>query len=233
MRGTMSPRGLVLCGPREHVFECEGGEEGFRYHSAIPPTRPPRTLSYPRCCLLVVAGTPASGKTTLIERTAPVDAHVVHPDDVRERLEAEAGVEGYDPSFWRPAWLELQESMGASLDQGRPVILHSTCLQRWQQDQATDLARSHGCEAHVLFLDVSLATCLEGQARRERQVPEDVIEEHAARWTMLKEDLLKDTVEGRPRFRALGRDWVDRRGFSSAVIMDRPSVDALRQIRFG
>ncbi len=165
-----------------------------------------------RCHLLI--GPPASGKTTLAHRLAPLLAPPGHPpalvlssDRLRAEVFGDAAVQG--------PWSEIRERLVDLLRQevgaGRPVIVDATHARRpWRLAFTQALELPAPVEWIGWWLKTPEDQCLQWNRTRERQVPEAVIREMAAALS----------------HRAFGPSWAE--GFAALVVLDptRDRVDA-------
>ena len=145
-----------------------------------PPVAPlPAPL---RCHLLI--GPPASGKTTLAKTLAPLltapgapPALVLSTDAIRAEVFGDAAVQGP----WIDIQQRLQQRLIEAVATGIPVIIDATHARRpWRLAITQALLLPAPVEWIGWWLYTSLPTCLEWNRRRERQVPEAVIQEMAA-----------------------------------------------------
>lgn len=236
---TLCPRGLL-------VLTDPGHENKSRRH---PPPHPHvDELRYPKGSLLVVAGAPAVGKTTLIERVLSKNIPVLCPDLIRLRRQAEAGVSEYDPAFWPATFAELEASLDAGLKTGETMVVHATCLSRFQQRQFSQYAVAHEREAHIIFLDANSRLCADGLSTRDNQIPDEKMEMYLQDWDSLKQRLLSqktldegivddfDGADERTRRRldvhGMGAVMMRARGYTSVAILNRAAVNTLQRIRF-
>ena len=135
-----------------------------------------------RCHLLI--GPPASGKTTLGRALAPLlsaegepPALLLSTDAIRAEVFGDAAVQGP----WIDIQQRLQQRLIEAVAAGRPVIVDATHARRpWRLAIIQALALPAPVEWIGWWLYTPLPTCLEWNRRRERQVPEAVIQEMAA-----------------------------------------------------
>ena len=135
-----------------------------------------------RCHLLI--GPPGSGKTTLAQHLAPLlpgpngePALVLSTDAIRAELFGDAAVQGP----WDEIRALLLQRLNEAVAAGRPVIVDATHARRpWRLLYTQVLRLPRPVEWIGWWLTTPLATCKAWALRRERPVPEAVIEEFHA-----------------------------------------------------
>jgi predicted kinase len=257
---VLRPDGLLILTARSHTRRKKVGAETVRSRyrtQEAPYAQPVSALNYPQGSLLVIAGAPAIGKTTLIERALPKDVAVLCPDLIRLRLQTEAGVEGYDQSFWPQAFAELHARLDTELAGGRAVVVHATGIDRLQQQEFTSYSEKRGRSAHIIFLDATEELCAAGLSARENKIPPERMKMYLDNWSKLKYRLLgdsrdEDTAASKRWTQLHGRSAADdtlprrktaifgtgmammrARGFKSVAILNRKAVNTLQAITFG
>ena len=143
---------------------------------------PPATAAPLRCHLLI--GPPASGKTTLAKTLAPLltapgapPALVLSTDAIRAEVFGDAAVQGP----WIDIQQRLQQRLIEAVAAGIPAIIDATHARRpWRLAITQALLLPAPVEWIGWWLYTPLTTCLEWNRRRERRVPEAVIQEMAA-----------------------------------------------------
>ncbi|MFE0511533.1 AAA family ATPase [Streptomyces sp. NPDC058964] len=165
--------------------------------------------------LVVITGLPGSGKSTLMHRAVPG----VRIDSQDTRDSWDARMPRFLPyAVYRPL-VRLAHFAGLrrALRSGEGVVVHDCGTQRWVRDWLAREARRRGGALHLLLLDVTPGTALEGQRERGRGVSRYAFLRHrraAAR-------LLRTVERGNlPR------------GCDSAVLLDRDAADVLGRIGF-
>jgi predicted kinase len=158
-------------------------------------------LTYPTDAVVVVAGLPGAGKSTLIRRTVDrTAAAVVDTDDQRS--------EGRRASYLRHYGRVLAAVRGC-----RPVVVHSRGTRAALRRAVVLAASLRGRSAHLILLDAPATEAEAGQRRRGRRIPRAVMQREVARWERMR------------------RRGTEREGWRSVVVLDRASaarIDALQ-----
>ncbi|HEY3477714.1 MAG TPA: AAA family ATPase [Streptomyces sp.] len=175
----------------------------------------PHALLFGPRDLVVITGLPGSGKSTLMERA--VRGIRIDSQDARDRWETRT------PRFlpyavYRPlVRLAHYAGLRRALRSGEGVVVHDCGTQAWVRGWLAREARRRGGTLHLLLLDVTPGTALEGQRERGRGVSRYAFLRHrtaAAR-------LIRAVEQG---------DLPE--GVGSAVLLDRDAADVLRRIGF-
>jgi predicted kinase len=159
-------------------------------------------LTFSSDSVVVVAGMPGAGKTTLIRRAVdPAAVRVVDTDDHRRRVPALMYAEHY--------LRILLAVLGR-----RPAVIHSRGTHASLRRAIAELARLRGRPAHLIMLDAGKAEAEAGQRRRGRTIAPAEMARQAARWRRL--------MARRPT----GEGW------TSVVVLDRAQAAETRAIEF-
>jgi hypothetical protein len=126
-------------------------------------------LSFPSDAVVVVAGVPGAGKTTLIRRA--VDRGVAHVVDTDDR-----------PRRGRLLYLGHYARIVAAVARRRPVVIHSRGTQPAARRAIAALAALRGRPAHLVMLDADRGEAESGQRARGRTVARDEMDRQVARW---------------------------------------------------
>ena len=166
-------------------------------------------LTYPPDAVVVVAGVPGAGKTTLIRRAVDRDAvRVVDTEDRRD---------GRPPGPLR-LYAGHYARIVAAIAGRRPVVVHSRGTLGLLRRGIATLARLRGRPAHLILLDVDPAVAEASQRGRGRTVGRDEMRRQVARWRSL--------VTGRPA------DRLGAEGWASVIVLDRAQAAEVRALRF-
>jgi predicted kinase len=149
-------------------------------------------LSFTSDAVVVVAGVPGAGKTTLIRRA--VDRDVVRVVDTDDRRETGRRRLLYPGHYLRIA---------AAVAGRRPVVIHSRGTHPAARRAIAALAALRGRPAHLVMLDAGREEAEAGQRARGRTVAAGEMDRQLARWRRL-----------------MARRPADE-GWASVVVLDR------------
>ncbi|MET8974159.1 AAA family ATPase [Streptomyces sp. NPDC004539] len=175
----------------------------------------PHALLFGPRDLVVVTGLPGSGKSTLMRRA--VHGTRIDSQDTRDRWDART------PRFlpyavYRPlVRLAHYAGLWRVLRSGEGVVVHDCGTQSWVRAWLAREARRRGGTLHLLLLDVTPDTALEGQRERGRGV---------SRYAFLRHRRAASRLVG-----AVEKGKLPD-GCQAAVLLDRDAVDVLRRIAF-
>jgi predicted kinase len=125
-------------------------------------------LAFPSDAVVVVAGVPGAGKTTLIRRGVDRDvARVVDTDDRRR-----------GPLLYLGHYARI----AAAIAGGRPVVVHSRGTHPAARRAIARLAAVRGRPAHLVLLDAGRDEADAGQRARGRTVAREEMDRQVARW---------------------------------------------------
>ena len=177
--------------------------------------RSPHALLFGPRDLVVITGLPGSGKSTLMERA--VRGIRIDSQDTRDRWDAR--MSRFLPyAVYRPL-VRLAHFAGlrSALRSGKGVVVHDCGTQAWVRGWLAREARRRGGILHLLLLDVTPGTALEGQRERGRGV---------SRYAFLRHRRAAARL-----LRAVERGELPA-GCGSAVLLDRDAADVLSRIGF-
>ncbi len=124
---------------------------------------------------MILVGLPGSGKSSYLRDRGIV---ALSSDAVRLLL---AGDET-DQTIHRKVFATLRYLLKQRLAIGQPVTyIDATHLTRWERRPYLKLAEIYGCDVEAIFFDVPLEVCRERNRRRNRVVPDEVLERMAAK----------------------------------------------------
>jgi predicted kinase len=134
----------------------------------------PLQITVPRRTLLVLCGPAASGKSTFAaQHFAP--SMIVSSDYCRELICDDSNNQHVNRDAFDLFYYIINKRMYLS----RFTIADSTALQTNARLRLLELARRHGYLACLLIFNTPIATCLERNRQRGRNVEEQVIAYHA------------------------------------------------------
>jgi predicted kinase len=177
--------------------------------------RSPHALLFGPQDLVVITGLPGSGKSTLMKRA--VQGIRIDSQDTRDRWDERL------PRFlpyavYRPlVRLAHYAGLRRALRSGAGVVVHDCGTQAWVRGWLAREARRRGGTLHLLLLDVTPDTALEGQRERGRGVSPYAFLRHRRAAARLIHSAAKGDLP---------------QGCGSAVLLDREAGDALRRIGF-
>jgi predicted kinase len=128
------------------------------------------------CHLLI--GLPASGKTTFAARLAAREnAEIISTDRIRAELYGDETIQG----DWNAIANQVFDRIERTIASGKSVIYDATNAQReWRSDFLQTLHQRHpDLPCIAWYLTTPLATCKAWNWRRNRQVPETVLDRMA------------------------------------------------------
>jgi AAA domain len=179
----------------------------------------PGVLRLPPAALLVVAGVPGAGKTSLLSRVDAPGSLVLDPEPIRTRLQRLLDPLPY--RLWRPlvhAGHGLRVLL--ALPGRRGLLVHDTGTRGWRRRLLACLARRCGRTGHLLLLDVGAEAALEGQQARRRAIRRSAFATHWRNWRRLRAGF---PPRGDP-------SGLHAEGWASVRLLDRPAADRLVRV---
>ncbi|GAB3161480.1 AAA family ATPase [Amycolatopsis stemonae] len=143
--------------------------------------------------MLVVAGLPGAGKTTMLRHAAP-GLPVLDSDEVRARLAAAVPRVPY--RCYRPvvhAWHRARV-VGRALSAAGPLVVHEPSTRASTRALLALVGVVSGRPVRLLFLDVPASQALAGQRSRGRVVRPRSFARHVRRVGKWREELLASRV---------------------------------------
>jgi len=160
-------------------------------------------LTYPENAVVVVAGLPGAGKSTLIRRAVDrATVRVVDTDDQRRAGGRASNVRHYGHIL-------------AAVWGRQPVVIHSRGTLGTLRRLVTLASSLRGRPAHLILLDAGRAEAESGQRVRGRGVSRSRMDREVARW----QRLVDSGVPARER-------W------ASVTVLDRPSAATVEGLQW-
>lgn len=128
------------------------------------------TGSEPR--LVVLAGLPASGKSTFSDGLVENGFVRLSLDEIRKEIYGDAS----DLGDWKVTRKIIDERFNAALAAKKNIVIDNTHFMRSHRSRVIKIAKEAGyVDIHVVVMDVTLEECIARNAKRERVVKEEVI----------------------------------------------------------
>ncbi|WP_163506134.1 AAA family ATPase [Fodinicola acaciae] len=191
---------------------------------------PVTTLRYPADAVVVFAGIPGAGKSTMMhalfattgQERRPVETgdgvRVLDSEQARNRWRDRLG--SRLPYFlYRPlvhltalAWARSQ------LRRAGTAVLHDCGTRRWSRALIRRWSAGRAGGIHLLLLDVPAEVALDGQENRRRRVRRRAFGRHLRAWReIVPADGIAKPLDG----------------FASCTVLDRPAASGVRRMCFG
>ncbi|HTV66836.1 MAG TPA: ATP-binding protein [Bryocella sp.] len=180
-RGRRGRGGRAQTAAQPPMLPGPGGPTGEAAEAEAPKKQPqpaasaPESAKQPKGAVVLSIGLPGSGKSTWFKRhnILPLSSDMVRIllfDDVTEQR------------YQDLVFSTLRSMLRARLLARRPSnYLDATNLSPHERRSWIKLAHDFGYEAHAVFFDVPPEVCMERNRRRERNVPEDVMQRMASK----------------------------------------------------
>lgn len=136
--------------------------------------------------VIILVGIPGSGKSTYVDRLVKgTDKYVViHPDSIREELTGSVQDQSKNAEVFKLAF----QRMDAALKSGKNVIFDSCAQSRERRKAIIQIGKKYNAEIHAAVFKIPLELAKERNAKRDRVVPNFVLERMFSQW----EDPSKD-----------------------------------------
>jgi predicted kinase len=165
--------------------------------------------------LVVVTGLPGSGKSTLMRRA--VQGMRIDSQDTRDRWD-DCAPRFLPYAVYRPlVRVAHYAGLARALRSGAGTVVHDCGTQSWVRGWLARAARRRGGTLHLVFLDVTPVTALDGQRERGRGVSRYAFLRHRRAAARLLRSVERGDLP---------------QGCASAVLLDRDAADVLRRIHF-
>lgn len=123
--------------------------------------------------LVLMAGIPGSGKTTLAQRLIDKGFVCLNADLIREELWGDASDQRDKEKVFEVFFERLEEG----LKRGWDIVIDNTNINGKHREPIIERARKAGyTDIQIWIIDTPLEVCLERNRLRERNVPEDIVE---------------------------------------------------------
>lgn len=147
-------------------------------------------------CVIVMVGSSGSGKSTLARELAVEDHEVISSDHYREVLCGDVAEQSLNSVVFQMIYDIIKKR---STFRCRS-ILDSTNLRR-RDRKAYYGPVAKGLPTYAILVDTPESVCKERQHRRDRQVPEFVVEKHARRFAQARQDITHEVEKWTGIFR--------------------------------
>jgi predicted kinase len=142
-------------------------------------------LTYPSDAIVLVAGVPGAGKSTLVARVAGEEVRTLDSDPVRRRLHRRLGRLPY--RVWRPLVHSIHGvSVWRALATPGPLIIAEPATRRISRRALLRRAPRTGRSVHLLGIDATVAEARAGQLARGRTISSASLRRHAEGWAALR-----------------------------------------------
>ncbi|MBY0551226.1 MAG: AAA family ATPase [Candidatus Obscuribacterales bacterium] len=123
--------------------------------------------------LVLLAGVPGSGKTTLSQRLIDKGFVSINADQIREELWGDAAEQSNKEAVFKVFFERLEEG----LRRGWDIVIDNTNINGRHREPIIERAKAAGyTDIQIWVVDTPLEVCLERNRLRARNVPEDIVE---------------------------------------------------------
>lgn len=123
--------------------------------------------------IVLLAGIPGSGKTTLSQRLIDKGYVTINADQIREELWGDAAEQSNKEAVFQVFFERLEEG----LRRGWDIVIDNTNINGRHREPIIERAKAAGyTDIQIWIIDTPLEVCLERNRLRARNVPEDIVE---------------------------------------------------------
>jgi predicted kinase len=138
--------------------------------------------------ILMSIGISGLGKSTFLKQQVAGKPHIyICPDDIREELTGDASDQSRNWQVWKLTYDRFEKALRADSPESRTIVLDATFLNRKSREKVLNILRKRqaGDRLWIYEFPVNPQLAVERQKQRERQVPEHVIYQQAAKYEPL------------------------------------------------
>lgn len=128
----------------------------------------------------ILVGIPGIGKSTKRAELLKNNDNIItaSADDVRQELFGDAAIQG----DFAAIFAEVNKRADEALKIGKDVIFDNTNITKFARKSAINIAKNNGAAVVAIVFENNLTAALEGNAKRDRHVPEYVIKNMSERF---------------------------------------------------
>jgi predicted kinase len=152
-------------------------------------------IKYRNPSLVLIAGVPGAGKTTLIERAIPDNAFLLSADAYRGRQQVLAGYpwDAYIKDAIPEARRKFMNDLRVLLDHRVTTFCDASYLTEHSQRDMYEYAAWFGIPTYLLVVTATLQECLSGVSNRERTVPRDKVASFYDSYLYMRDQIERQT----------------------------------------
>jgi predicted kinase len=128
----------------------------------------------------ILVGIPGSGKSTwrdVFLKKNP-DFVLIHPDSIRKELTGNEEDQSKNDEVFKLAFKRMDEALKA----GKSVVFDSCAQNKKRRKPIIEIAKTNGARVFAMTFRIPLELAKERNSKRERVVPEFVLERMFAQW---------------------------------------------------